>query len=192
MGAADTIMVSTLGEYAVSGVNIIDNINNLLIIAFAALSTGGAVVVSQYIGRKELKNAGLAGRQLYYFVTLISLLIMVIAVSFRKPIITLFYGKIENDVMSAAAVYFLITALSYPFLAIYNAAAAVFRAAGNTRITMLIALLVNILNIGGNAYFIFILKIGTAGAALSTLMSRIIAAAILSFRPDRSSEGTPL
>jgi putative MATE family efflux protein len=178
MGAADTMMVSSVGEYAVSAVNIIDNINNLLIIAFTALSTGGAVVVSQYIGRKDTKSSGVASRQLVYIVTLVSLLMMTISLLLRRHIIGLIYGKIEDDVMNAAALYFFITALSYPFLGLYNANAALFRAAGNSKVPMRIALLVNIMNIGGNACFIFVLKIGVMGAALSTLICRITAAAI--------------
>ncbi len=178
MGAVDTIMVSSVGEHAVSAVNVVDNINNLLIIAFTALCTGGAVVVSQYIGRRDLPNSQLAARQLLYCVTLISLVMSFIAVLFRKSIISLIYGNIAPDVMHSASTYFLITALSYPFLAIFNANAALFRSVGNSRVTMLIALLVNVLNIGGNAFFIYVLKIGVTGAAISTLVSRVAATAI--------------
>jgi putative MATE family efflux protein len=178
MGVVDTVMVSSVGEHAVSGVNIIDNINNLFIIAFTALCTGGAVVTSQYIGRRDAKNAGLAARQLIYIVTLASVVIMILILLFRRPLIWLLYGNIEGDVMDAAALYFLITALSYPFLAVYNADAALFRSAGNSGVTMKIALLVNIVNIGGNAFFVYGLKIGVAGVALSTLISRGIAAAV--------------
>ncbi|MDR1318747.1 MAG: MATE family efflux transporter [Treponema sp.] len=181
MGAADTMMVSSVGEFAVSGVNIIDNINNLFIIASTALCTGGAVVVSQYIGRRDSKSAGTASKQLIYIVTLVSLFFLFIAVFLRHGIIRMIYGQIETRVMNAAAVYFFITALSYPFLAIYNADAALFRAAGNSRLPMLIALLVNVVNIGGNAFFIFVLRIGVAGAALSTLLSRVAASFILTF-----------
>jgi putative MATE family efflux protein len=189
MGAADTMMVSSIGEFAVSGVNIVDNINNLLIIAFIALSTGGAVVVSQYIGRRDAKNSNIASKQLVYIVTLISLVMMGIALGFRRPIVTLLYGKIAPDVMEAADIYFLITALSYPFLAVYNADAALFRAAGNSKITMRIALLVNVMNIGGNAFFIFVLHIGVVGAAISTLLSRIAAALILTVLLVRNRKG---
>jgi putative MATE family efflux protein len=176
MGAADTIMVGSVGEHAVSGVNIVDNINNLLIIAFTALATGGAVVVSQYTGRGEPDNSRLASKQLVFIVTVIALLVTVPVLPLRRLIIRLLYGRLEGDVMEAAAVYFLITAASYPFLAVYNANAALFRAMGNSRIPMLTALLVNVLNIGGNAFFVFFLHIGVAGVALSTLASRIAAA----------------
>jgi putative MATE family efflux protein len=186
MGAADTIMVSSVGEAAISGVNIVDNINNLLIIAFIALCTGGSVVTSQYIGRRERDNAGLASKQLIYIVTLVSLTIMGITIALRRPIISLLYGNIADEVMSAADIYFLITAMSYPFLAIYNADAALFRASGNSGTPMRVSILVNILNIGGNAFFIFGLHIGVAGAALSTLISRIVAAGVLTRLLTRS------
>jgi len=112
IGAADTIMVSTVGEHAVSAVNIIDNINNLLIIAFTAMCTGGAVVASQYIGRQDFSNSRNAAKQLIYIVTLISIVITIIAVIFRAPIIRLIYGKLEKNVMDGALLYFLITGLS--------------------------------------------------------------------------------
>jgi putative MATE family efflux protein len=189
MGAADTVMVSSVGEFAVSGVNVVDNINNLLIIVFTALCTGGAVVVSQYIGRRDTQNAGVAAKQLIYIVTAASLVIMVVGMVGRRPIIKLVYGKVAEDVLNAGAVYFLITALSYPALAVYNANAALFRAMGNSRVTMRIALLVNILNVGGNALFIFGLHIGVAGAALSTLISRTAAATVTTVLLVRNRQG---
>jgi putative MATE family efflux protein len=190
MGLVDTIMVSSVGEHAVSGVNIVDNINNLLIIALIALSTGGAVVTSQYIGRRDPKNAGLAAKQLIYTVTLASLLIMGLSLFLRRPIIRLFYGNIAPDVMEAGSVYFLVTALSYPFLALYNANAALFRAAGNSRVTMLIALLVNVMNIGGNAFFVYVARLGVAGVALSTLVCRAAAGIILMALLVRGRQGS--
>jgi putative MATE family efflux protein len=181
MGIADTVMVSSIGEHAVSGVSLVDAINNLLVIAFSAMATGGSVVVSQYIGRRNTKNATGASRQLIYVNFAISIIITLMTAALHTLILRLVYGNIDLDVMQAAQTYFLITALSYPFLALYNAAAALFRSMGNSRVPMLTALLVNILNIGGNAFFIFGLHFGVAGAALSTLISRTAAAAILLF-----------
>jgi len=178
MGAADTVMVSYVGEFAVSGVNIVDNINSLLIIAFTALSTGGAVVVSQYIGRRDYKNSKVAAKQLVYVATAVSLIMMLTAVVFRRPLIGLLYGNVADDVMGAASVYLLFTGLSYPFLALYTSCAALFRATGNSKIPMRISLLVNVLSVGGNVVLIFGLGLGVLGAAVSTLVSRIIAAAI--------------
>jgi putative MATE family efflux protein len=178
MGAADTVMMSSVGEFAVSGVNIVDNINNLLIIAFGALCTGGAVVVSQYIGRRDNRNASSAAKQLLYTAALISVVIMALGLLLREPLVRILYGRLEHDVWEASMTYFFITALSFPALAVYSANAALFRAVGNSKITMRIAFLVNVLNIGGNAFFIFVLKLGVMGAALSTLICRSAAAVI--------------
>ena len=189
MGTVDTVMVSSVGEFAVSGVNIIDNINNLLIIAFTALSTGGAVVVSQYIGRRDSQKVNIASRQLFYIVTAVSLFIMIIALGIRQPIIRFFYGDIASDVMDASMIYFFITAMSYPFLAIYSASAALFRSAGNSKVTMRIAIIVNIVHVIGNYFFIYHLKIGITGAAISTLVSRIIAAIVLTIMLMKNRRG---
>jgi Na+-driven multidrug efflux pump len=124
MGATDTLMASSVGEFATSAVNIIDNINNLFIIAFGALSTGGAVVISQYLGSKDEKNSRTASMQLLYSVVVASIIIMIIAIIFRRSIINLIYGSIEGDVMNAASKYFLFTALSYPAMALYSACTA--------------------------------------------------------------------
>jgi putative MATE family efflux protein len=179
MGIADTAMVTPLGEFAVSGVNIIDNINNFLTIIFIALSTGGSVVCSQYLGRQDYKNSDFAAKQLIYAVIIVSLVITGLTLAFRGPIIGGIYGRIEADVMNAAIVYFLVTALSFPALAVYNACAALYRATGNSQVSMRIALMVNIINVGGNAFFLYVMKMGVAGVALSTLLSRIAAAAAL-------------
>ncbi|MDR2785387.1 MAG: polysaccharide biosynthesis C-terminal domain-containing protein, partial [Treponema sp.] len=179
MGLADTIMVATVGEHAVSGVSLVDAINQLLIIAFGALATGGAVVVSQYMGRRRLKSARLASRQLVYVNTVVSVVIMAFALCLRRASLALIYGAAEPDVMRAAETYFLLSALSYPFLALYNSAASLYRATGNSRVPMLTALLVNVINIGGNALFIFRFHWGVAGAGLATLICRITAAAVL-------------
>jgi putative MATE family efflux protein len=179
MGLADTIMVSTVGEHAVSGVSLVDAINQLLIIAFSSLATGGAVVVSQYMGRRKNKSARLASRQLIYVSTAVSAVIAVFALCLRRASLSLIYGAAASDVMRAAETYFLLSALSYPFLALYNSAASLYRATGNSRVPMLVALLVNVINIGGNAVFIFGFHWGVAGAGLSTLICRITAAAVL-------------
>jgi len=189
MSAVDTMMVSSVGEFAVSGVNIVTNINYLLAIAFTALATGGAVVVSQYIGRQDHANSKVAAHQLVYIATLVSVAIMLTALLLRRPIIRLFYGNIEEDVMNAAAVYFLFMGLSYPFLAIYTSCAALFRATGNSKTPMRISLFVNVLSVCGNVVLIFGLGLGVLGAAVSTLASKIIAAVIASTILYRNSSG---
>jgi putative MATE family efflux protein len=179
IGMLDTVMVSAVGQHAVSGVSLVDSINILLIIAFGALSTGGAVVVSQYIGRRDFKKSSLAAKQLIYTSITVALVITVTALLFHRPILRIIYGKVEADVMRAAQIYFRITLLSYPFLAIYNAAAALFRSVGNSGITMRISILVNLVNLAGNAILIYGFHMGVAGAAIATLVSRAIAAIVL-------------
>ncbi|MDR2447114.1 MAG: MATE family efflux transporter [Treponema sp.] len=179
IGMVDTVMVASVGEHAVSGVSLVDSINMLLVIAFGALATGGSVVVSQYIGRRNTKKARIAARQLMYTTAAMSLAIMLFTLALCVPILRLVYGRIEADVMEAAKTYFMLSAINYPFLAIYNATASLYRSVGNSRISMLISLLVNILNITGNAILIFGFHLGVLGAGLATMASRAAAAFVL-------------
>jgi putative MATE family efflux protein len=179
MGVADTIMVSFVGEAAVSGVSLVDAISQLLIIAFTSLCTGGSVVVSQYLGRRDSKNASASARQLLYVSLITALGISIPALVFNRSLLLLIYGRLDADVLDAAVIYFYISALSYLSLAVYNAGAALFRCMGNSRLPMLITALVNAINIGGNAFFIYVLRWGVAGAAISTFISRTLAAVIL-------------
>jgi Na+-driven multidrug efflux pump len=118
IGIADTVMVTSVGEFAVSGVSIVDTINVLLVIAFGALATGGSVVVSQYIGRRDLKKAERASMQLMYTSLAVSIVIMLFTLLLYGPILSLIYGRIDAEVMTAARTYFWLSALSYPFLAV--------------------------------------------------------------------------
>lgn len=179
VGMADTVMVTTAGEAAVSGVSLVDNINTLIIQIFSALSTGGAVVVSQYLGRRDLDNAKAASKQLLYTMCAVSLLLMAVALIFRQHILALIFGRVEADVMDSALIYFLLTAAAYPFMGIYNAGAALFRAMGNSKVSMFCSLIINIINIAVNAIFIFVFHFGAAGAGIGTLVSRIAAAIII-------------
>ena len=179
VGMADTVMVTTSGEAAVSGVSLVDNINNLIIQVFSALSTGGAVVVSQYLGRQDVDNAKAASKQLLYAMTALSVLLMAAALVFRQHILSLIFGRVEADVMANALVYFLLTAAAYPFMGVYNAGAALFRAMGNSRVSMFCSLIINIINIVVNAVFIYGFHMGAAGAGIGTLVSRVAAAVII-------------
>lgn len=179
VGMADTVMVTSAGEAAVSGVSLVDNINTLIIQIFSALSTGGAVVVSQYLGRQDLDNAKTASKQLLYTMCAVSVLLMAVALIFRQHILALIFGRVEADVMDSALLYFLLTAAAYPFMGIYNAGAALFRAMGNSKVSMFCSLIINIINIVVNAIFIFGFHFGAAGAGIGTLASRIAAAIII-------------
>lgn len=179
IGMADTIMVSSLGEHAVSSVSLVDNINVLLIQVFSALSAGGAVIAAQYIGRGDNKNANIAAKQLLYASLFITFIITSISLIFNNQILRMIYGRIDSNVMENAVIYYYITALSYPFLAIYNAGAGLFRVMGNSRVTMSISIYMNLIKITGNAIVIYGLKMGVAGAAMTTLLARIIGAIMI-------------
>ncbi len=175
VGMADTVMIASRGEEAVSGVSVVDTIAVLLIGLFSALATGGAVVSAQYIGRKDKENANRAADQLVVAIGILSLGIMVLSLVFNKQILWLIYRNIEPQVMSYARIYFYITAVSFPFLALYNAGAALFRAMGNSRISMKASMLMNAINICGNAFFLFVMDMSVEGVALATLISRVVA-----------------
>lgn len=179
IGIADTVMVSSAGEAAVSGIALIDSINVLLISFFTAIATGGAVITTQYIGSRKPEQARSSAQQLEVAVTISALFLMVFCIVLRRPLIRLIFGSIEADVMANADIYFLISAISYPFLAIYNAGAALFRSMSNAKTPMLISTLMNVLNVIGNAILIYGFVMGAAGAALATLASRVIGAVII-------------
>lgn len=179
VGMADTVMVTTAGEATVSGVSLVDNINVLIIQIFSALSTGGAVIVAQYLGRQEIHSAKTAAKQLLYVMTALSLVLMTLALLFRQYILSLIFGRVEPAVMDSALVYFLLTAAAYPFMGIYNAGAALFRAMGNSKVSMVNSFVINVINIVVNAVLIFGFGMGAAGAGIGTLVSRIAAAVII-------------
>lgn len=179
VGMADTMMVSSVGEAAVSGVSLVDMINMLLFSILAALATGGAVVTSQNIGAKKLEQARKSAKQLLYTVLMGSTVIAVLVFLFRSPMLNLFFGSIEEDVRRNAMIYLLISVVSYPFLAVYNACAALFRSMGNSKVTFKISVWINLINVGGNAFCIFVLKMGVAGVALPSLVSRAVGAMLL-------------
>ena len=179
VGVADTVMVSYAGEVAISGVGLVDMFNNLIITVLAAIDAGGAIIVSQYIGNKDRKNANKASSQLLTITIVIATVIMLGCLVFHRILLSTFFGAIEMDVMKAATTYFLISAISFPFLGVYNSAAALYRSMEKTRTTMYVSILMNIINGVGKYIGVFILHAGVAGVAVPTLISRIVAAIIM-------------
>ena len=176
IGMMDTVMVSSCGEAAVSGVSLVDSINVLLINVFSALATGGAVVAAQYLGKQERHNAGVVAKQLFYVTLACALVIMAVCLAFHKGLLAALFGSIEADVMRNAEIYFLISALSYPFLAMYNASAALLRSMGNAKASLYASMITNVVNVAGNALLIYGFNMGVAGAAIATLISRAMGA----------------
>lgn len=179
MGAADVLMVANLGSAPVSGVSSVDTINTLVLFLFSALATGGTVVCSQYLGRKMHSDADNAARQLILSSLALGVVLMAVALAFNNALLNLVFGSVGADVMAAARIYFYITAVSYPFIALFNCGAALYRAAGNSRLPMIIAIISNVTNIFLNWLLMFVFHFGVAGAAIATLLSRIFSAVVI-------------
>ena len=179
MGMADSMMVSNVGAAALSGVSLVDSVNNLVIQAFSALATGAVIICSTYIGQKDLVKARASASQVVLVSALLSGAVTLVCLVFRTEILRLVFGQIEEDVMAAASVYFTLTILSYPGIALSAAGSALFRAQSETRLPLNISILSNLLNIAGNAFLIFVLHMGVYGAALATFASRTFSAVVL-------------
>lgn len=189
MGTADTMMVSNVGSAAISAVSLVDSINVLVIQAFSALAAGGAIVCAQYIGQRNKEKANESARQVLFIITAISVAVSLICLVFQKPLLRLIFGSVEAEVMRASDIYFFYTALSFPFIAAYDSAASIFRAQDNTRGPMTISMISNVMNIAGNAIMIWVFHMGVAGAALSTLISRIFCAVAVLIQLRKEREG---
>ncbi len=179
VGILSTVFLSYAGEAAISGVSLVEMINVLLINILTAIATGGCVVVAQYIGSQNLYNARKSAGQVVLITFLVSIFFMILILFFSQTLLTILFGNVDPNVMSAARIYFLLSCLSYPFLALYNTSAALFRSMGNSKIPMLASFFMNGLNIFGLYLAIFVLKSGITGVAIATLLSRILASLIL-------------
>lgn len=181
VGLVDMLMVSSVGEAAVSGVSVVDTINILIIQIMYALSTGGAVIVAQYIGRQDKDSADKTSKQIMHSMVIIGVVFAVVSSVFNKQLLLAIFGSVEKDVMSHSADYFRYSALSYPFSAIFTCGCALLRARGNSKISMFASFVLNIVHVIGNAILIYALNMGAAGAAISTLVARIFGAAVIIF-----------
>lgn len=179
VGLLDSIMVASVGEAAVSAVSLVDSLMVLIINIMTALATGGAVVVGQYLGQRKESEAKVAADQLVLFALLLSLVIIAVMYIFRELIMSLIFGRIEADVAHYCDVYYLIVMASVPFISVYNAGAALFRSTGNSKVSMKVSILMNMINVAGNAVLIYGLHRGVEGVAIPTLVSRIVAAVVI-------------
>lgn len=179
VGIMDTFIVSYAGEAAVSGVSLVNSFNTIFIYLFTALASGGAVVISQYIGNQDKKNSILSSSQLVMFSCIFSIVVSVVVLLFQKPILSGLFGRVDGDVMEACMTYLRISAYSYPFIAIYNAGASLYRSIAKTKTTMNISLVSNLINIIGNYIGVFVLHAGVAGVAVPSLIARAFSAIVI-------------
>lgn len=176
VGMVDSVIISYAGEDAVSGVALVNQFNNLFMMISTAMAAGGAVVVSQYIGNRQKQQANRAGSQLLMFSAVFAIGFMVVVALFDTAILGLLFGKVEPAVMTACIIYLRITLFSYPAQAIYDAGAALYRSMGRTSVTLKISVVSNLINLVGNIVMVFCLKMGVAGVAIPTLVSRVFSA----------------
>ena len=181
VGIVDTFIVSFVGESAVSGVSLVNSFNTVFIYLFTALASGGAVVISQYVGRKEKEATNCASGQLLMFSIVFSLILMMFVLIFNESLLKLLFGRVEDSVMQACITYLKISAYSYPALAIYNAGAALYRSMAKTSTTMYISIASNFINCIGNCIGVFVLHAGVAGVAYSSLIARAFSAIVITF-----------
>lgn len=189
VGIADTFVVSFSSEADVSGVSLVTSFNTVLIFLFTALSSGGAVIISQYIGSKNVKTASRSSGQLLMISAVISAILAALILVFHTQLLKLLFGKIEPDVMAACESYLWVTTLSLPFLAVYDAGAALCRSIGKTNVTMNVSVVANVINVIGNCVGVFVLHLGAVGVAYPSLISRILSAAAITvycFRKQNS------
>lgn len=181
VGIADVFVVGFVGEATVSGVSLVNSFNTIFINLFTALAAGGAVVISQYIGKQEKDNAGKSATQLLTISTLFSFVVTIVVLFANTSLMKLMFGRVEDDVMTACITYLRISAYSYPALAIYNAGAALYRSFGKTNTTMYISIIANVINVAGNCIGVFILNAGVVGVAWPSLISRTFSAVVITF-----------
>ena len=189
VGMVDTIVVSYAGEAAVSGVSLVNQFNTIFIYLFTALASGGAVVISQYIGRRAVEDAGESASQLLLFSTGFSVVISALVLTCNERLLRLLFGRVEPDVMAACVTYLRISAYSYPALAVYNSGAAIYRSLGKTDVTMYLSVVSNVINIIGNLIGVFILHAGVAGVAWPSLIARVFSAVVITVLCFRKKNG---
>ncbi len=186
VGMADTVMVSSVGEFAVSGVSLVNNLSAVMLNLFTALAAGGGIVTSQFIGAKRPDDAQRSTGQVITMSMGVSLLIMSLCLIFSRTLLKLFFGDITPEVMQAASTYFFYNALSFPFLALYSAFSAILRADGNTKTAFYVSMVRNVTNIAGNALCVYGLHMGVAGVAIPTAFSRVIGAACMALAVSKN------
>ncbi|WP_432364338.1 MATE family efflux transporter [Blautia luti] len=188
VGLADTMVVSYAGEAAVSGVSLVNSFNTIFINLFTALASGGAVVVSQYIGRRDMKMASESSSQLLMVATVFAVVISIPVLIWKVPLLKGLFGKVEPDVMEACKTYLRISVYSFPALGIYNAGTALYRSIGKTSVTTKISIVSNLINVAGNLIGVFVFRAGVAGVAYPSLIARTFSAVVITLLCFREKE----
>ncbi len=178
LGMFDSMMVSSwIDANAGNAVGNVDDINNLIIQLFSAFATGGVIITSQYLGAQKVEEANKSAKHVVVIVFMASTIICLLCLALNYPLLKLFFGGVTDDVFSYQRQYFYITALSFPFIGLFNVCAALLRAQRKSRVTMISAGISLAVNLVLNTMFMLVFDWGVMGAALATLISRVVPAA---------------
>ena len=170
----DSAMVSSAGEAAVAGVSLVGNITLVFIMLITAATSGGIVITSQFVGKGDQKLANESAKQFIYLSTAAGVFVSAILFFFREPILNLVYGSVDEEVFNACCDYLLWLSLGYPFYAIGSGSGAILRSIGKNTLSVVLFTASNVLNVIGNAVFIYVFDMGAAGAGLATTISRVV------------------
>ncbi len=182
LGFFDSILVSNIHaaeavrSNASNAVGNVDYINNLIIQLFSAFATGGSIVTSQALGAGDNDLANKLAKQLLMLVICVALGVAGLCLLLNRPIIRLFYGHVDPTTFGYQQTYFYVTALSFPFIGLFNACAALLRAQRKSLVTMTSAAISCGVNVALDALFMYVLNLGVLGAGLATLFCRAVPA----------------
>ena len=171
IGMVSAMMVSNVGDFAVSGVNLVDTINFMVISVFNALAAGATVVVAQKIGARKADDAGETAGQAIAVCVLSASVLGLLAIFGGGALLRLLYGSAEENVLQAGSIYFMFSGFSYPLLGLFVACAGIMRASRNSRTPMIASVLSNIVNIS-LAYLFIRLGLGVVGVSIAMLCAR--------------------
>lgn len=173
-GMVDSIMVSSAGEAAVSGISLVNQINVLFAVIFSAIASGGVIITSQYLGSGNLAKAKTSANQLLYATTACALFLTLAIIGIIPQVLRLVYGQLDADVFESAKVYYFYLLLGMPCYAMASSCNALLRATSHSKLALMLSGGANLLNIIGNAVLIYGFKLGAAGAAISTTFCHIV------------------
>lgn len=181
VGLVDTALLSGVNQSSLAAFSLVDSINQLLTQFFLAIGAGGAIIAAQYLGREDRKGAENTANQATLMVLAISTLIAVPVMLLKTPILQLLYPKIDMGIRQPAQQYLLLTAISYPFFALYNSGTSMLYAQGFSKLSMMTSITMNTGKILMNYVFITMWKMDIHGAGLATILSRVIGAVMVTW-----------
>ena len=191
IGMVSAMMVSGVGDFAVSGVSLVDTFNFVIISAFQAIAVGATVIVAQKIGAKKTEDAGETAYQSIVFCVLLATILGAAVMLGNRPILEFLYGAAAENVLDAGATYFWFSGISYPFLGLFAACSGVMRAGGNTRTPMVASVIANIVNIS-LAFILIQLGYGVLGVSVAMLVARIMSGIFSLFMLRKGTRGMVL